>query len=397
MGGAESRPHRPPVIDGIPYARQHISDSDVQAVVDVLRSEFLTQGPAVPAFESAVAAYCGVAHAVAVNSATSALHLACLALDVGPGDWVWTSPITFVASANCALYCGARVDFVDIDPRTYCLSADRLAEKLEQAARERRLPKAVVTVHLGGQSCDMAAIAALGRRFGFTIIEDASHALGGRYRGEPIGCGRYSNITVFSFHAVKLITTGEGGMAVTNDGALAKRLQRLRTHGITRQADEMVGEPHGPWYYEQTELGFNYRLTDIQAALGRSQLTQLDRFVTRRREIARRYDEAFRSLPVVTPSQHPDGASAWHLYILRFSPVTHTEAFAALRAAGINVNLHYIPVYRQPYYTRWHYDAAAFPEAERYYAEAISLPMFAGLTDDQQERVVRAVTEVCTS
>jgi UDP-4-amino-4,6-dideoxy-N-acetyl-beta-L-altrosamine transaminase len=387
------------VIEVVPYARQHISDDDVQAVVDVLRSDFLTQGPAVPAFESAVAEYCGAAHAVAVNSATSALHLACLALDVGPGDWVWTSPITFVASANCAQYCGARVDFVDIDPRTYCLSADRLADKLERAAREGRLPKAVVAVHFGGQPCDMAAIRALGRRFGFTIIEDASHALGGRYRGEPIGCGRHSDITVFSFHAVKLITSGEGGMAVTNDAALARRMERLRSHGVTRRADEMTDAPHGPWYYEQIDLGFNYRLTDIQAALGRSQLAQLDGFVARRRQIARRYDEAFGALPVVTPWQHPDGASAWHLYVLRVTATagrTHAEVFARLRAAGIGVNLHYIPVYRQPYYARWHYDAAAFPEAERYYAEAISLPMFAGMGDEQQERVIGAVTEVCS-
>jgi UDP-4-amino-4,6-dideoxy-N-acetyl-beta-L-altrosamine transaminase len=389
------------VIDVVPYARQDISDDDVQAVVDVLRSDFLTQGPAVPAFEAALAAYCSAAHAVAVNSATSALHLACLALGVGPGDWVWTSPITFVASANCALYCGARVDFVDIDPRTYCMSVECLAEKLEQAERDRRLPKAVVAVHLAGQPCDMAAIRALARRFGFTIIEDASHALGGRYRGEPIGCGRYSDITVFSFHAVKLITTGEGGMAVTNDAGLAKRLRRLRSHGITRQADEMTRESHGPWYYEQTDLGFNYRLTDIQAALGRSQLARLDRFLERRRAIARRYDDAFSAVPVVTPWQHPDSQSAWHLYILRLERATaartHAEVFTALRAAGIGVNLHYIPVYRQPYYARRHYDPASFPEAERYYAEAMSLPMFARLSDAQQERVIAAVTEVCGS
>jgi UDP-4-amino-4,6-dideoxy-N-acetyl-beta-L-altrosamine transaminase len=389
------------VIDVVPYARQEISDDDVQAVVDVLRSDFLTQGPAVPAFEAALAADCGAANAVAVNSATSALHLACLALGVGPGDWVWTSPITFVASANCALYCGARVDFVDIDPRTYCMSVECLAEKLEQAERDRRLPKAVVAVHLAGQPCDMAAIRALAKRFGFTIIEDASHALGGRYRGEPIGCGRYSDITVFSFHAVKLITTGEGGMAVTNDAGLAKRLQRLRSHGITRQIDEMTREPHGPWYYEQTDLGFNYRLTDIQAALGRSQLAQLDRFLERRRAIARRYDDAFSAVPVVTPWQHPDSQSAWHLYILRLKRATagrtHAEVFTALRAAGIGVNLHYIPVYRQPYYARRHYDPAAFPEAERYYAEAISLPMFARLSDAQLERVIAAVTEACGS
>lgn len=387
--------------DTIPYGRQQISEADVQAVVDVLRSEFLTQGPEIPAFESAVSTYCGAAHAVAANSATSALHLACLALGVGPGDRVWTSPITFVASANCALYCGAQVDFVDIDPRTYCLSVDRLAGTLARAQQTNGLPKAVIAVHLGGQSCDMAGIHALARRFGFRVIEDASHALGGRYKEEAIGCGRYSDITVFSFHPVKIITTGEGGMAVTNDAAIASRMRRLRSHGVTRDAAEMIGEPHGSWYYEQIDLGFNYRLTDIQAALGRSQLRQVDAFVARRHAIALRYDEAFRALPVITPWQHPDAYSARHLYVVRLKLAelrsTRRAAFEALRAAGIGVNLHYIPLYRQPYHASRHVDRSEFPEAERYYAEAISLPMFAALTEPQQDRVIDAVRRVCAA
>ena len=387
--------------DAIPYARQQISDADIQAVVDVLRSDFLTQGPQVPAFESAVAAYCGAAHAVAANSATSALHLACLALGAGPGDRVWTSPITFVASANCALYCGAAIDFVDIDPRTYCLSVDRLAVKLEQAQQANALPRVVIAVHLAGQSCDMVGIHALSRRFGFRVIEDASHAIGGRYKGEPIGCGRYSDVTVFSFHPVKIMTTGEGGIAVTNDAGIARAMQRLRSHGVTRDAAEMTGTSPGPWYYEQIELGFNYRMTDIHAALGRSQLRDVDTFVGRRHAIARRYDDAFRTLPLVTPWQHPDCHSAYHLYVLRLKlgelRCTRNEAFDRLRASGIGVNLHYIPVYRQPFHAASGFDPAAFPEAERYYAEAISLPMFPALADAQQDRVIDAVRQVCAA
>jgi UDP-4-amino-4,6-dideoxy-N-acetyl-beta-L-altrosamine transaminase len=383
----------------IPYGRQQISDADVEAVAGVLRSDFLTQGPAVPAFEAALAHYCGAAHAVAVNSATSALHLACLALDVGPGDRVWTSPITFVASANCARYCGADVDFVDIDPRTYCLSAERLAEKLSQAAAAGRLPKVVVPVHLAGQSCDMAAIHRLGERYGFRIVEDASHAVGGRYAGAPVGRGVYSDITVFSFHPVKIVTTAEGGAALTNQPALADRMRRLRSHGITRDAAEMAGEPDGPWYYEQLELGFNYRLTDVQAALGLSQFARIDGFVARRHQLARRYDAALRNLPVVTPWQHPDCVSATHLYVVRLDRSrvrrTHREVFDALRAASIGVNLHYIPLYRQPYYARLGHTAAEYPEAERYYAEAISLPMYPALTEGQQDRVVAVLAGAC--
>ena len=338
----------------IPYGRQDISEADIQAVVDVLRSDYLTQGPAVPAFENAVANYCKVKHAVAVNSATSALHIACLALGVGKGDIVWTSPITFVASANCALYCGAAVDFVDIDPRTYNMSMERLAEKLAQAEKSGSLPKVVIPVHLCGQPCDMAAIRLLGQQYGFKIIEDASHAIGGKYRGEPIGNCRYSDITVFSFHPVKIITTGEGGMAVTNDSSLAKSMQLLRSHGITRDVGEMTHAPDGPWYYQQIDLGYNYRMTDIQAALGLSQMQRLDEFVTKRHTIAKRYDQLLADLPVVTPWQHADSYSGLHLYVIRLKlkniQKTHREVFEVLRAAGIGVNLHYIPIYHQPYY-----------------------------------------------
>jgi UDP-4-amino-4,6-dideoxy-N-acetyl-beta-L-altrosamine transaminase len=385
----------------IPYGRQQIGDADVEAVVAVLRSDFLTQGPAVPAFEAALAQYCVAAHAVAVNSATSALHLACLALEVGPGDSVWTSPITFVASANCARYCGADVDFVDIDSRTYCLSADRLAEKLSRAASAGRLPKVVVAVHLAGQSCDMQAIEALKRQYGFAVVEDASHAVGGRYKGTPVGRGTYSDITVFSFHPVKIVTTAEGGAALTNRPELADRMRRLRSHGVTRDPAEMTGAADGPWYYEQLELGFNYRLTDLQAALGLSQLARIDAFVARRQELARRYDAVLRDLPVVTPWQHPDCVSAMHLYVVRLDRSrvrrTHREVFDALRAASIGVNLHYIPVYRQPYYARLGHTAAEYPEAERYYAEAISLPLFPALTEAQQDCVVAALAEACAS
>ena len=379
----------------IPYGRQDISETDIQAVVDVLRSDFLTQGPAVPAFENAVADYCGAGHAVTVNSATSALHIACLALGVGKGDIVWTSPITFVASANCALYCGADVDFVDIDPRTYNLSTERLAEKLAQAEKSGRLPKVVIPVHLCGQPCDMAGIHALSQRYGFKIIEDASHAIGGKYKGEPIGNCRYSDITVFSFHPVKIITTGEGGMALTNNENLAKRMQLLRSHGITREAGEMTHAPDGPWYYQQIELGFNYRMTDIQAALGLSQMRRLDEFVAKRHAIAKRYEQLLADLPVITPWQNADSYSGLHLYVIRLKldaiGKTHRQVFEALRAAGIGVNLHYIPVHMQPYYQRLVFKAGDFPEAEEYYGTAISLPLFPALTNEQQDKVVAAI------
>jgi UDP-4-amino-4,6-dideoxy-N-acetyl-beta-L-altrosamine transaminase len=376
----------------IPYGRQNISQDDIDAVIEVLRSDFLTQGPLVPEFEKVVASYCGASHAVAVNSATSALHIACLALGVGPGDLVWTSPITFVASANCARYCGADVDFIDIDPDTYNMSMDRLAEKLEQAKQQGRLPKVVIPVHLAGQACEMQKLHALSIQYGFRIIEDASHAIGGSYQGEKIGCCRYSDITVFSFHPVKIITTGEGGMAVTNDPALVKHMARLRSHGITRYPSEMTHPPDGSWYYQQIELGFNYRMTDIQAALGISQMCRLDDFVTQRHAIAAFYEELLKDTPVTRPRQHPDSRSALHLYIVRVQAecmkYSHREVFERMRADGIGVNLHYIPVYRQPYYERMGFRPDDFPEAEHYYSEAISVPIYPGLTADQQREVV---------
>lgn len=376
----------------IPYGRQDISEADIQAVVDVLRSDFLTQGPVIPAFEQAVTAYCGVKYAVAVSNGTCALHIACLALGVGPGDIVWTSPITFVASANCALYCGATVDFVDIDPRTYNLSLECLTTKLEKAEREGNLPKVVIPVHLAGQSCDMAGIHALSQRYGFKIIEDACHAIGGKYRGEPIGNCQYSDITVFSFHPVKIITTGEGGMALTNDAKVANQLARLRSHGITRVQEEMTHAADGPWYYQQLDLGFNYRMTDIQAALGLSQMQRMDEFVAKRHSIAQRYDAMLSGLWVTTPWQHPDSSSALHLYIVRLKrheiKLSQKDLFERLRSYGILVNLHYIPVYRQPFFAVMGFDRKEFPEAEAYYAEAVSLPIYPTLSEEQQTEVV---------
>jgi len=379
----------------IPYGRQTISDADIQAVVDVLHSDFLTQGPVVPKFESVIASYCQAQYAIATNSATSALHLACMALGVKPGDVVWTSPITFVASANCARYCGAAVDFVDIDPQTYNLSVEGLADKLQEAERIGRLPKVVIPVHLCGQSCDMDAIHELSKRYAFKIVEDASHAIGGRYKDEPIGNCKYSDITIFSFHPVKIITTGEGGMALTNDPGLAKHMQELRSHGITREVADMTGPPDGPWYYQQLSLGFNYRITDIQAALGLSQFQKLDEFVTARHQIAKRYNELFGKLPIVIPFQHPDSYSAMHLYVIRLKldeiQRTHTQVFEAMRCAGVAVNLHYIPLYRQPYYRQFGYVYDDFPNAEKYYAEAISLPIYPALTEMQQEKVFDSI------
>lgn len=385
----------------IPYGRQDISEDDIQSVVEVLRSDYLTQGPVVPTFENAVANYCGSSHAIAVNSATSALHIACLSLGVRPGDWVWTSPITFVASANCALYCGAQVDFVDIDPRTYNMSPEVLAQKLEVAERAGRLPKVVIPVHLCGQACDMHAIYILSQRYGFKIIEDASHAIGGKYKGEPIGNCRYSDITVFSFHPVKIITTGEGGMALTNDHNLADRMVLLRSHGITRDPGQMTQEPDGPWYYQQIDLGFNYRMTELQAALGVSQMQRLDKFVSGRHAIAKRYDELMADLPVTIPWQHPDSYSGLHLYVIRLqldqTSKSHRQVFEALRGQGIGVNLHYIPVPAQPYYQRMGFKAGGFPEAERYYREAISLPLFPAMTEEEQDRVLMCLRQALQS
>ncbi|MBU1538691.1 MAG: UDP-4-amino-4,6-dideoxy-N-acetyl-beta-L-altrosamine transaminase [Alphaproteobacteria bacterium] len=381
----------------IPYGRQDISQEDIDAVVETLRSDFLTQGPAVPRFEKVVADYVGATHAVAVNSATSALHIACLALGLGPGDWLWTSPITFVASANCALYCGANVSFVDIDPDTYNLSVEDLERRLISAERDGRLPKIVVPVHLCGQSCDMAAIADLAKRFQFKLIEDASHAIGGRYGNGSVGNCRYSDITILSFHPVKIVTTAEGGMALTNDDALAAKMALLRSHGITRDPSSMDGGSEGPWYYQQIDLGFNYRMTEMQAALGLSQMARIETFVSRRQDIARRYDELFRDTSLVRPVQKPYAYSAYHLYPVRVSSAIRREVFESLRESGIGVNVHYIPVHLQPYYRAMGFAPGDYPEAERYYAEAISLPLFPAMTDMMQDQVVAATKSALQS
>ncbi|HWP94752.1 MAG TPA: UDP-4-amino-4,6-dideoxy-N-acetyl-beta-L-altrosamine transaminase [Gammaproteobacteria bacterium] len=379
----------------IPYGRQSINESDIEAVIAVLRSDFLTQGPAVPAFERAVAEYCGVPYAVACNSATSALHLACLALGLGPGDLLWTSPNTFVASANCARYCGADVDFVDIEPDTANLSPQALADKLARAARDGRLPRIVVPVHFAGHSCDMRAIRELADRYGFAVIEDASHAIGGRYDGGPVGDCRYSDITIFSFHPVKIVTTGEGGMATTRNSELARRMARLRTHGITREPQEMTAQPEGGWYYEQIELGFNYRMTDIQAALGRSQLARIDTLIASRRARVQRYHERLAGLPLVLPVEKPGTASAWHLYTVRLADTLtgggRRAVYDALRRAGIGVNVHYIPVHLQPYYRRLGFGPGDFPVAEDHYARALTLPLFPDLSETDQEAVITAM------
>ena len=379
----------------IPYGRQSIEQADIDAVVEVLTSDFLTQGPMVPRFEEAVARHVGAAHALAVNSATSALHVACLALGLGPGDRLWTSPITFVASANCGRYCGAEVDFVDIDPQTYNLCMAALAQKLEQAERDGKLPKVVVPVHLCGQSCDMETLHALAQRYGFSVIEDASHAIGGKYQDRFIGDCRFSDITIFSFHPVKIITTAEGGMALTNSTALAEKMALLRSHGITRDAAQMTKEPDGPWYYQQQVLGFNYRMTELQGALGLSQLSRLDSYVARRHVLARRYDQLLSGLPVALPCQRPDCYSAYHLYVIRLKlnkiAATHRQVFETLRAEGIGVSLHYLPVHTQPYYANLGFSQGDFPASERYYEEAISLPIFQAMTESQQDAVVAAL------
>ncbi|MDP2431757.1 MAG: UDP-4-amino-4,6-dideoxy-N-acetyl-beta-L-altrosamine transaminase [Pseudomonadota bacterium] len=380
----------------IPYGRQDIRDEDVAAVEAVLRSDWLTQGPIVPRFEEAVAARCGAGHAVAVNSATSALHLACLALDLKPGDTLWTTPNTFVASANCGRYCGASVDFVDIEQNSLNLDPAALTAKLERAEKAGALPKIVVAVDFAGLSCEMAAIRALADRYGFRVIEDASHAIGGRYQGEAIGNCRHADITVFSFHPVKIITTGEGGMALCNDAELAERMARLRSHGIQRDVTTQAAE--GPWYYEQTELGFNYRMTDMQAALGLSQLARLDDYVAARRRLADRYDRLLAGLPLQTPRRDAAAESVWHLYVIRLDDAVlarpgRRAVFEHLRAAGIGVNVHYIPVHLQPDYRRLGFAPGYFPVAEDYYARAITLPLYPGLSDAEQDRVVAELKE----
>ena len=352
-----------------------------------------------PAFEKSVADYCVTKYATAVNSATSALHIACLALDVGPDDVVWTSPNTFVASANCARYCGAKIDFVDIDPLTYNMSIECLSKKLANAEEEGNLPKVVIPVHMTGQPCDMAAIYKLSQKYGFKIIEDAAHAIGGKYRDEPIGNCHFSDITVFSFHPVKIITTGEGGMALTNDAYLSKRMELFRSHGITSAPKDMSQRPKEEiWNYQQIELGFNYRMTDIHAALGLSQMKRLDEFVTMRHTHANRYEELFTNLPITTPYQHSENYSSFHLYVIRLKlneiSKSQREVFAELATAGIGANLHYIPVYRQPYYERLGFKEGYCPESEQYYVEAISLPMFPELLTSQQDEVAVALSMI---
>jgi UDP-4-amino-4,6-dideoxy-N-acetyl-beta-L-altrosamine transaminase len=382
----------------IPYGRQEITQADIDAVSRVLRSDYLTQGPVVPWFEQLVASHVGAKHALAMNSATSALHVACLALGLRPGDILWTTPISFVASANCGLYCGARVDFVDIDPRTYNLCPKALERKLVAAAKDGRLPQVLVAVHLCGQACEMAAIHALGQKYGFKIIEDASHAIGGAYKGKFVGSGCFSDITVFSFHPVKIITTAEGGMALTNCDELAHKMSLLRSHGITRDAAHMTHAPDGPWYYQQIDLGYNYRMTELQAALGLSQMQRLGAYVARRHELAKRYDQLLAELPVITPWQHPDSYSGLHLYVIRLQldkiSKAHRCVFEELREEGIGVNVHYIPIHTQPHYERMGFNKGDFPQAERYYAEAISLPLFQSLSDEQQDEVHVALRKV---
>ena len=379
----------------IPYGRQDIDKSDEDAILEVLRSDYLTQGPVVPRFENAVTEYCDASYAVAVNSATSGLHLACLALGLKQGDIVWTSPITFVASANCALYCGAKLEFVDIDPITYTMCPEALRYKLEMAANSGLLPKIVIPVHLCGQSCAMKEIYALSQYYGFKIIEDASHAIGGLYLEKSVGCCEYSDITVFSFHPVKIITTAEGGMALTNNANLAEKMMLLRSHGITRDQAKMTHEPDGAWYYQQIALGFNYRMTEIQAALGISQMKRIDAFVARRRELAKRYSELLIDLPLRLPVQHHDCLSSYHLYVVRLncfvSKISKKDLFDQLRERGIGVNLHYIPVNMQPYYLGLGFTGLECPEAVQYYKEAISLPLFAAMTDEQQIQVFDAL------
>lgn len=379
----------------INYGRQDIDEADIQAVTAILRSDFLTQGPAIERFERKVAQYCGAKYAVAVSNATAALHIACLAAELQPGGMLWTSPITFTASANCGRYCGADVGFVDIDDVSYNMSVPELERRLAAASVK---PDVVVPVHLAGQSCDMAHIHDLAQRHGFRVIEDASHALGATYRGERVGGCQFSDMAVFSFHAVKIITTGEGGMVLTNRKELYDKLVLYRSHGITRDVAQMTHTPDGPWYYQQTALGFNYRMTDIQAALGCSQMDRLETFVARRRYLAKRYDTLLQDLPLYTPRQSPDTDSSWHIYVVRLAldrvKKSKKQIFAEMKARGVNLNLHYIPVHTQPYYERLGHRAEDCPAAMRYYAEAFTLPLYVQLTDKQQEEVVEALREV---
>lgn len=375
----------------IPYGRHHISEDDIKAVEEVLKSAFLTQGDKVALFEQTIAQYVGAKYAYAVNSATSALHIACLAIGLGEGDWLWTTPITYVASANCGRYCGANVDFVDIDPKTLNMSIDALEEKLRSAKLENRLPKVVVPVHLCGEPCDMKQIHRLSQQYGFKIIEDASHAIGAKYQDTFVGSCQYSDITVFSFHPVKIITTAEGGMAVTNNPKLAQQLSLYRSHCVTRDPSLMTHEPDGDWYYQQVGLGFNYRMTELQGALGVSQMGSLEKFIARRHQIATRYDEVFEGLPILLAYRNPENFSSLHLYPIQVLPESgknRKEVFDFFRAHDINVNVHYIPVHTQPYYQQFGFKYGDFPNAEQYYSRAFSIPIFYGLTDEMQDTVI---------
>lgn len=383
----------------IKYGRQDITQDDISAVVDVLKSDNLTQGPVVPMFESAVCDFTGAKNAIAVNSATSALHIACMSLDLGPGDSLWTCPNTFVASSNCAIYCGATVDFVDINPLTYNISIEKLKEKLLEAKNNNCLPKIVVPVHLSGQSCEMDEIKKLSNQYGFKIIEDASHAIGGLYKNSPVGGCQFSDITVFSFHPVKIITTGEGGMALTNDAKLANRMRQHRSHGITSDAEEMMARPKNElWNYQQIRLGYNYRMTDIAASLGLSQLDRLENIIKQRHRIASYYNQQLSSMPLRLPWQHPDSFSSYHLYIIRLNlnqiNKSHPQVHDELRDSDILVNMHYIPVYRQPFYEKMGFEKGYCPESERYHEEALSIPMYPTLSLDEQELVIKALKKV---
>ena len=380
----------------IPYGKQDINQADINSVIDVLQSDFLTQGPQVPLFEKKVSDYCDSEFGVAVNSATSALHIACLALELGKGDWLWTSPNSFVASANCGLYCGAKVDFVDIDRLTYNLSPEELEKKLIQAKQDDKLPKVVIPVHFAGQSCDMQKIHSLSKEYGFKIIEDASHAIGARYLDRPVGGCQYSDITVFSFHPVKIITTAEGGVATTNDKELSERMQLFRSHGVTRDPGLMNKLSEGGWYYQQVELGFNYRMSELQAALGVSQMERLDEFVALRHKCQIRYDELLKDLPITKPYQDLNSYSALHLYPIQTGKAKNTrkQIFEALHASGIGVNIHYIPIHIQPYYENLGFKKGDFPNAETYYEGVISIPLFHAMTFEQQDQVIAALEKV---
>ena len=382
----------------IPYGRQDINRADINSVIDVLQSDFLTQGPKVPLFEKLLSAYCNANHGVAVNSATSALHIACLALDLKKGDYLWTSPNSFVASANCGLYCGAKVDFIDIDPKTYNLSVIELEKKLIKAKQEDKLPKILMPVHFSGQSCNMKKIYSLGQKYGFKIIEDASHAIGGKYLEKPIGGCQYSDITVFSFHPVKIITTAEGGLATTNSRELAEKMQLFRSHGITRDSNLMTRESEGDWYYQQINLGFNYRMTELQAALGVSQMQRLDEFIAKRHIIQERYDSLLSNLPVVRPYQDKDSYSALHLYPIQIDlesvGKSRKHIFNELRESGIGVNVHYAPIHMQPYYSQFGFKVGDFPNAESYYKNTITLPLFSGMTQNQQNEVIKCLEKI---